>query len=162
MDYFLDTEFDGYQGKLISLAMINEKGKSIYAYIDYAFPGEINTDWVRENVIPVLFKHDTNSVDIVPIRPNEMIQLSKLIESFLAGDPNPHIIADWPDDFKYFSELVLTGPGTMINSPRLTMEVVRVDAYPTIIPNAVQHNAWWDAVALRYKLSGNQPQFDQE
>lgn len=30
----------------------------------------------------------------------------------------------------------------------------RVDAYPTDLPDAVQHNAWWDAMALRKKLLG--------
>ena len=37
-------------------------------------------------------------------------------------------------------------------APVLRFEVHRVDAYTTTIPNAVQPNAWWDAVALREKV----------
>ncbi len=33
-------------------------------------------------------------------------------------------------------------------------EMHRVDAYPTMLPGAVQHNAYWDAMALRHKLTG--------
>ena len=41
----------------------------------------------------------------------------------------------------------------MVNIPHLSFEVHRVDAYPTALPGAVQHNAWWDAMALRHLLT---------
>jgi hypothetical protein len=44
-------------------------------------------------------------------------------------------------------------PGMMINIPRLSFEMFREDAYPTTLEGAVQHNAWWDAMALRELLS---------
>jgi hypothetical protein len=28
-----------------------------------------------------------------------------------------------------------------------------VDAYPTTLDGAIQHNAWWDAMALRHLLA---------
>lgn len=40
----------------------------------------------------------------------------------------------------------------MVAIPHLTFEVIRVDAYPTTLEGAVQHNAWWDAMALRHLL----------
>ena len=48
---------------------------------------------------------------------------------------------------------MLTGPGTMIDIPCVTFEVHRVDAYPTDLPGAIRHNAWWDAKALQRKLT---------
>lgn len=33
----------------------------------------------------------------------------------------------------------------------MTLEVNNVDAYPTELEGAVQHNAWWDAMALRHR-----------
>jgi hypothetical protein len=40
----------------------------------------------------------------------------------------------------------------MIDVAGLTMEVIRVDAWPNEIPNAIQHNAYWDAFALKHML----------
>jgi hypothetical protein len=34
----------------------------------------------------------------------------------------------------------------------MTFEVHNVDCYPTALEGAVQHNAWWDAMALRAAL----------
>ena len=59
------------------------------------------------------------------------------------------IIADWPDDIRYFCQAIITAPGQMVNIPRLTFELARVDAYPSQLAGAVQHNALWDARALR-------------
>jgi len=67
----------------------------------------------------------------------------------------PYIIADWPDDIRYFCQTVITGPGEMPAAlARLQFDMVRVDPYEagSAPPGAVRHNAWWDAVALRDHL----------
>jgi hypothetical protein len=61
------------------------------------------------------------------------------------------VISDWPDDIKYFCQELITGPGKMVDIPGITFEVVRVDAWPNKIPGALQHNAYWDAIALKMK-----------
>lgn len=71
----------------------------------------------------------------------------------MAGDPGPVVISDWPDDIRYFCELLITGPGQMIALPGVRFEVRRVDAYPTTLEGAVQHNALWDACALQAALA---------
>lgn len=54
-------------------------------------------------------------------------------------------------------ETAPTGPGTMIEvRPSIKFEMHRVDAYPTTLPGAIQHNAYWDAMALRHKLTQDQ------
>src|SRR5690606_2267084 len=66
---------------------------------------------------------------------------------------NIEIISDWPDDIKYFCQALITSPGYMLDIPSISFRVSRVDSYPNVIEHCVQHNAMWDAIALRYKLT---------
>lgn len=145
MRYYLDCEFNGFGGELLSLALVSEKGESLY--LIYPHPAE-PVPWVAENVIPILFDtpHDVENQQV------DWDDGARAIHAFLKDDPVPHIIADWPDDLAYFSKAVMTGPGQMIALPRFRLDYTRVYAYPTDLPGAVQHNAWWDAMALRHLL----------
>lgn len=139
--YYLDCEFDGFEGQLLSMALVCEDGRELY----WQKAGQlvIHDEWVKENVMPIM------SVDgATPTH----ARLTKLLAEMFAGDDDPIVIADWPDDFTYLCPEVLTGPGTMIDIPSLKMEVIRVDAYPTDLEGAVQHNALWDARALKRKI----------
>ena len=42
--------------------------------------------------------------------------------------------------------------GVMADIDRLRFEIHRVNPYPTDLVGAVEHNAWWDAMALRQRL----------
>jgi hypothetical protein len=145
MNYYLDTEFDGFGGPLLSLALIREDGASLYVVLHEAAAKD---QWVRENVLSVM-RAVPVEVDIVNCERNGA---AIRIANFLHGDPHPHIHADWPDDVRHFCRLVVVGPGQMVNIPHLSFEVHRVDAYPTDLPGAIRHNAWWDAMALRHTL----------
>ena len=153
MRYFLDTEFNGFGGELISLALFREDGESLY--LVYPEPEAPYDAWVQKNVIPILYsigdgdtvKSKRSAHAVSTIRGGTL-----KIQEFLHGDPNPLIITDWPDDIRYFCQAIITGPKTMINIPQLSFQMVRVDAYPTTLEGAVQHNAWWDAMALREKF----------
>lgn len=68
-------------------------------------------------------------------------------------DPDPIIISDWPADIRYFCDLIEFPMGEMAKIAGLKFEMHRVDAYPTTLPGAIQHNAWWDAMALRHLLT---------
>jgi hypothetical protein len=145
MHYFLDTEFNEFGGDLISLALVSEDGeRELYLYTNCAAPG----DWVRANVIPFI-----RVVGAIP----RIVGASDFgfeIAKFLADDPGmPQIVADWPDDIRYFCQTLITGPGEMVNIPALSFHLRRVDAYPTTLEGAVQHNALWDARALRHCLT---------
>ena len=150
MRYYLDTEFNGFGGDLISLALLREDGGGIYLVLPFE---EANLDpWVRENVIPILYDVPPSSARAV-WRCQDVGDASKIVEAFLGDDAEPVIVTDWPDDVKYFCQLVITAPGQMINIAGFKAEVVRIDAYPNNIPGAVQHNAMWDAYALRHAIS---------
>lgn len=146
MKYFLDTEFNGYRGDLISMALTATDGRELYL-LTHRLPMEV-IPWVKDHVIPVLFADGTDPI----VWRTDLFGAQ--IAEFLRGDPLPHIVSDWPDDIRYLCECLITGPGEMVNIPALRCDVERADAYPTNLPGAVQHNALWDARALKAKLTG--------
>lgn len=149
MRYYLDTEFDGFGGPLISLALVREDGASVY----YVLSVTAFDPWVQANVLPILW--DSKPRDrLILLGASGRQAAAEDIARFLAGDLQPVIIADWPADIRYFCELIEFPDGNMAPIPRLTFELIRVDAYPTDLEGAVQHNAWWDAMALRHTLKG--------
>lgn len=151
MRYTLDCEFDGFGGPLISMALVREDNEACYI----VFSDHAADPWVRENVIPCLFSvpspmpgmvHDLRSY--TPKARRDAAAL--ILERYFYVDARPYIVTDWPADVAYFSDAVLLSePGKMCKIPSLRFEVARVDAYPTAVKGAVQHNAYWDAQALR-------------
>lgn len=145
MNYFLDCEFDGFGGDLLSLALVRQDGKALYIILDRAF--QPCTPWVTENVLPHLRDVGPDQAIWENLTPAEA---ARTIRDFLLGDNRPHIIADWPDDIAYFCRALMTGPGEMVSMRHITFEMMRVQAYPTTLGGTVQHNAYWDAMALRH------------
>lgn len=143
MKYFLDVEFNGFGGELISLALVGEDYRELYVATYCKRPCE----WVAENVIPIIQCHGAYPVSI-PAN-----GFGPAIAEFLANDPAPVIIADWPDDIRYFCEALIVGPGEMVDIRAwLEFHICRVESYPTTF-GAIRHNALWDARALRAVLS---------
>jgi hypothetical protein len=150
MRYFIDCEFDGHGGPLLSMAVVRMDGASVY----FIVPGPIRDPWVEENVRPVLRRHDPMRVSPVNLC---LYELGEFLRHFIV-DRYPIITADSPVDIWRFCEAISTGPdgGWMSTDYRhLCFEVHNVDTYPTDLPGAVQHNAWWDAMALRHRLTGD-------
>ncbi len=145
MKYYLDTEFDGWGGDLISMALVREDGKSLYM-VD-PFKKTPKDPWVALNVIPILY-HVPDEVEIHSL---ESRAWGLLISDFLYGDKHPQIICDWPSDAVYISELLMTGPGESVPmGPQTSITILRhLNVYPSAVEGAIQHNAWWDAMAIR-------------
>ena len=143
MRYYLDTEFDGFRGTLLSLALVRQDGESIYIINDVE-PMDL---WVRANVYQIIYMCPK-----APFESYHQEDLAGHIAGFLMGDPDPVIISDWPADIRYFCDLIEFPMGKMAKIAGLKFEMRRVDAYPTTLPGAIQHNAWWDAMALRHLL----------
>lgn len=150
MNLFLDCEFDGFGGRLLSLALAPQNRLAHSLYLVSETAEEAECEWVRENVVPILHDHPTDRLSkfIIPQR-----EFGKAINSYLADYSRPHIVVDWPDDLRYFCESLITGPGQMVPLRTFTSQLVREDAYPTTLVGAVQHNALWDALALREILT---------
>lgn len=148
MRYFLDTEFNGFGGALISLALVREDGPSLY--LIYGLPAALDP-FVRDHVQPKL-ESVPASVAIRRVSPS---QGAYAIEAFLHGDAEPEIVADWPDDIRLCCQALMIEPGVMADIARLRFEIHRVDPYATELAGAIEHNAWWDAMALRQRLEEN-------
>jgi len=149
MNYFLDCEFDGMGGPLLSMGLVREDGVSLYATLRLTRP--LTSEWVRDNVMPIMYDIPSFGIDykLVDCKP---YTLAVSLGNFLMMDPDnlPNIVADWPDDIKYFCEALIVGPGQMVDTGPVSFLIQRVDAYPTDLPGAVQHNAYWDAMVLRH------------
>ena len=149
MYYTLDCEFDGFGGELLSLALVREDNESLY--LVYPQPDIYKDDWVHNHVAPILWSIPSP----IPGMAYELecrVDGARKIAQFLKGDESPIIIADWPDDIKYFCQAIITGPGLMASINDIQFNMFRIDAYPTELKYAIRHNAWWDAKALMMKL----------
>jgi len=148
MRYYLDTEFDGHGGALLSLALVMEDGTSLHLQTE----ARATDQWVQQNVEPLMDSHDADVIATnLPIN-----EVGSLIRSFVGRDEAPVIVADSPVDIGRFCQALSTGKDggwASADYPRMTFEVHNVDCYPTTLPGAVQHNAWWDAMALRHVLA---------
>ena len=142
MRYYLDTEFNGFGGALLSLALVPEDGGEFYAILECSEPIH---PWVEQNVMPFL--------DHVPVGlhspPLQRQQAADMLGQYLAMDPEPEMVADWPDDIAYLCSLLLTGPGEMVRVPPLQFRLIPLAGFSTAANSAVPHNALHDARALR-------------
>jgi hypothetical protein len=141
--YFLDTEYNGFGGALLSLALVPEDGgEEFYITLDCDAPIE---PWVERHVIPFL--------DMVP----EQLKSPRLprraaaeaLAGWLALDSAPDIVADWPEDLAQLAMLLVTGPGIMVSVPALSLDFVPLAGFSTAANSVVPHNALHDARALR-------------
>jgi len=148
--YFLDTEYNGWGGALLSLALVPDDGEELYLTLDWTGTLE---PWVERHVVPFL--------DMVPeplVSPRlSRADSARAVAHYLAGDSEPLIIADWPEDIAQFNMLLLTGPGAMVEVPPLIFQFVDLPGFSTAANSKVPHNALHDARALRDHLLSLEP-----
>jgi len=147
MRYFLDTEYNGWGGALLSLALVPEDGEELYLTLDW--DGALEP-WVERHVIPYL--------DMVPenlVSPRmSRADAARTISHYLAGDPDPLILADWPEDIALFNALLVTAPGSMAEVSTLKFQFMPLTGFSTAANSKVPHNALHDARALRDHVLG--------
>ena len=140
MKLFLDVEFNGERGELISLALVPEDGEHTFyevLRIDEPFwLATTATPFVKEHVLPVLGQ--------LPIPWN--LYLTRL-DNYLAYFRDVHVIADWPADFEHLCAALsaIGAAGGYTSCVELTMQLVNTPKLNSAIP----HNALEDAKALR-------------
>jgi hypothetical protein len=148
--YFLDTEYNGSGGALLSLALVPEDGDELYVTLKSDEP---IVEWVERHVIPYL--------DAVP----EQLSCPRLprhdaahaLEVYLRHDPDPLIYADWPEDISQFCTLMITGEGKMVDLRHLVFQLVPMSNFSTAVNSKVPHNALHDARALRDHILALEP-----
>ena len=141
MRYFLDVEFNGFGGELISLALVPEADDMppFYGAVRCAQP----TPWVSKHVLPVL-----------NIEPVDRATIARHFETYLGDDPDPLLIADWPEVIAHAAMLMVIAPGRRMALDRIRFEMLDSIGFDSAAMSAVPHNAYHDAMALRtYTLS---------
>jgi len=145
--YYIDCEFDGHNGPLLSIALVAEGGAGIHIRTNE----QPRDPWVIENVAPHFRSHNAWRSAVLLTE-----EVGGRLRQFIGGDTKPVIVADSPVDIARFCQAISTaddGGYAPCMAAELSFEVHDVDCYPTTLPGAVQHNAWWDAMALRHKLA---------
>ena len=142
MRYFLDTEYNGWGGALLSLALVPDDGEELYLTLDWSGPLD---PWVEKNVVPYL---DMVSDSLISPRLSR-VDAARTVSHYLAGDREPLIVADWLEDIAQFSMLLVTGAGVMVEVPPLTFKFLELSGFSTAANSKVPHNALHDARALR-------------
>lgn len=129
MKLFLDCEFNEFKGELISMALVSEDGREWYQSLGCEAPGS----WVAQHVMP-----------IIGLEPVSIVEFQVSLRLWLAQFDSIHVVADWPEDIAHFCNALITGPGYRLDTPPLTMEVIRIDA-----ASDLPHNALADARGIR-------------
>ena len=131
---FLDTEFNGFGGKLISMALVPDDPILPEFYKELEMNDQLEP-WVRDNVVPHLI-----------MVPASFSKFQIELADYLWKMGEVTIIADWPDDIRYFCESLITGPGMMLSFiNNLKFELDFGIEYESLVP----HNALHDARAIR-------------
>lgn len=135
MRFYLDTEFNGHGGELISLALISPEGCAFYAAKTITSPYD---PWVLEHVVPALdIRHEHL------LRP---LIFKHHFQQFIIRYPEAEIIADWHVDLIHFLQL-LQGPtfDTTLGY-QCTMKIINTPPGEPV--SKMPHNALSDATAL--------------
>lgn len=143
--FFLDTEFNGFGGHLVSIALAGLDGAEFYEPVILDEKAE---PWVAKNVLPVLGKTPV-SRDVLADR------LCEFLSRYLQHE-KIQIIADWPADIEHFMHCLLDpqNPGQMIAA--IEKIEIFMDRSLRFYESVIPHNALEDARAMRTLYTARQ------
>jgi hypothetical protein len=135
--YFLDCEFNGFDGPVISIALVPEKEglPEFYAVLPCHQPQR----WVADHVMPHLGAQAQSRADVVAG-----------LTAYLLPDPAPVLVADWPEDIAHAAGLLAFRGRRML--PQVRFDLVHLPGFDTAGASARPHNALADARALRREV----------
>ena len=148
MRYFLDCEYNGFGGALLSLALVPEDGGE-ELYLTFDCEGPIHP-WVERNVVPYI----GNVPEALKLPIMDRRQSAEAIAMYLGHDDSPEILVDWPSDIELFCGLLSFAPGKMVVVPELVFRLIQTGSFSPAENSAVPHNALHDARALRDHVLG--------
>lgn len=142
MQLYLDTEFNGFGGELIAIALASARGEAFYATCE--LPAKIDP-WVFQHVIPVLHKGPSGR-PLLHAAPMPYEAVRTWFHDYISQFENPEIICDWYADAEYFCRM-LAGQdhGTSLD---FACRITIVKTPPGQPISRVPHNALEDARAL--------------
>lgn len=136
MRVYLDTEFNGHGGELISIALVDENGKTFYGVCD---PPKNVHPWVAEHVMPF--------VEEAPFHKClRGAQMKVAFHSFLLERQGAQVYADWPADFAHFANMMAGDTFEQAVNWQGSLHLIQTP--PGEPRPMVPHNALSDAYAL--------------
>jgi len=142
MRYYIDTEFNGTGGQLLSIALVRQDGAHFYEVLH---AHELIVPWVQDHVVPHFGQE-----------PVARLQAVKKMQKFLRKDAGPHVfIADWPEDLVHFNTLLLRDHGKRNDPLRYACLLLHMPGFDTASASARPHNALEDARALAAQIERN-------
>lgn len=152
MRWFMDTEFDenGTTIKLISIALVSERGDEYYRVLEDGWRAEDCNEWVRENVVPHLFAGGA-AIASRAVVAQDMRDLL-----LVPGQPKPEIWGyfadyDWVVFCQLFGRMVDLPEGMPMYCRDLKQEMARRNISKDMLPpqSGTEHNALADARWIR-------------
>lgn len=131
-DLYLDTEFNGHGGQLLSLALANPASGGKHFYARLPNPAKWHP-WVLEHVAPHF-----------EIEPDEMIVFRHRLREYLQRREPVTIYADWPADFYYLTDIMCGAAFEDTWMAECQLVLLRGTDPKPVKP----HNALSDAIAL--------------
>lgn len=130
MKLFLDTEFNGFGGRLMSMALVPLDPILPEFYCELEMTDQLDP-WVRDNVVPHLI-----------MIPSTYNNFQHKLAVYLQQVGACTIVADWPDDIRYFCQALITGPGQMISvGNNINFELDFNIRYESQVPHMALHDA---------------------
>lgn len=143
MRYFVDVEFNGFGGGLVSIAAVPEH--EIASPFYEAALCNVPTLWVAKNVLPVL-----------QTRPIDLGEVKRQFSNYIHSDREAVIIADWPEDIAHAANLLTDGNGKRLAPGTVMFELLSASDFSSETHSKVPHNAYYDALALRDWVMGSE------
>lgn len=139
MRYYVDTEFNGNGGQLLSIALVRQDGLQFYAELPVH---ELIVPWCKEHVMPLMVGESPAYMDRATV--------TKKLRKYLEKDPGPlhTFIGDWPEDIRHLMDLLLREHGKRNPPERFRCVLLSLPGFNTADVSRVPHRALEDAVAL--------------
>ena len=99
MRYYIDCEFDGHNGPLLSMAIVCDEFVNIHITVI----NKATDPWVIANVLPVMEMHKATKSVLV-----HGAAVGQIIRDFLDVEDRPIIVADSPVDIGRFCKAIST------------------------------------------------------
>jgi hypothetical protein len=135
--YFVDCEFNGFDGPLISIALVPEHDVRPVFYA--VLPCHRPRRWVADHVMPVLGAQPRSRADAVAA-----------LTAYILSDPEAILVADWPEDIAHAAGLLAFQGRSAV--PPVRFELLNLPGFDTASASRQPHNAVADARALRSEV----------
>jgi hypothetical protein len=145
MRYFVDAEFNGFGGELISLAAVPES--SVRPHFYEAIGCQRPSLWVRTQLLPVL-----------QIKPKSRGEVAHLFASYLESDPEPLIVSDCAESVAHAALLLTDHSGARLMPARVRFELLPASDFSAQAVSELPFNAYRDALALRTHILAQEAQ----